>query len=144
MRALLDTLRTKRLAALGAGVILLLAAAALWGLVTPHRDDFAEAIRQRGYPASAAELDAWYLSVPPAENVALVYTNAYESLTNYDGPMTNFTSKSWLPPIGQGFSKEELSEVRAFLAGKQEALRLLYSAPASGRSRYPIDRKSVV
>jgi hypothetical protein len=138
MRELFDTLRRKPLAALGAGVVLLLVAAALWGLVTPHRDAFAEAIRKRGYPASAAELDAWYLSVPPAENAALVYTNAFESLTNSDGPMTNFNNKSWLPPIGQGFSKEELGEVRAFLAGKQEALRLFDSAPASGRSRYPI------
>jgi hypothetical protein len=138
MGALFDTLRRKHLVVLGAGVAVVVTCAALWGLLTPHQDAFAEAIRKRGYPASAAELDSWYLFVPPAENAALVYTNAFESLTNSDGPITNFTSKSWLPPIGQGLSTEELSEVRAFLDGKQAALRLLYSAPASGCSRYPI------
>ena len=138
INAFLDTLRRKPLVVLGVGVAMPLAAAVLWGLLTPHRDVFAEAIRKGGYPASAAELDAWYLSVPPAENAALVYTNAFESLTNSDGPMTNFSSKSWLPPIGQGLSAEEMADLKALLAEKQSALRLLYAAPASGRSRYPI------
>jgi hypothetical protein len=110
----------------------------LWGLRAPHRDPFVEAIHKRGYPATPAELDAWYESVPPAENAALVYTNAFGFLTNTTGPITNFTSKSWLPPIGQGLSSEEQSELKAILAESQPALRLFYLAPASGRSRYPI------
>ena len=141
MSAWIATLRRQRLAVLGAGFVFLLAAWVLSSLLAPHRDPFAEAIRKKGYPASLAELDAWYPSVPPAENVALVYTNALGMLTNSEGPITNFMSKSWLPPIGQGLSAEERSELEAILAEKQPALRLLYSAPASGRSRYPINLK---
>ena len=137
----LATVRRKRLALIGAGVGLGLVAWVLSGLLTPHRDALADAIRKRGYPASAAELDAWYLAGPPAENVALYYTNAFNSLTNLDGPITNFMSKSWLPPIGQGLSAEDRNDLQAFLADKQTALRLLRAAPASGRSRYPIHRQ---
>jgi hypothetical protein len=138
MSSWLESVRRKRLAALGAGVLLLLAAWMLWSLLAPHKDPFVEAIHKRGYPATPAELDAWYLAVPPAENVALVYTNAIAGLTNTAGPITNFTSKSWLPPIGEGLSPEERSELKAVLASNQAALSLLYAAPASGRSRYPI------
>jgi hypothetical protein len=134
----LVTVRRKRLTLLGAGLALLLGLWALSSLVVPHRDLCVEAIHKRGYPATPAEVDAWYLSVPPAENAALVYTNAFGLLTNTTGPITNFTGKSWLPPIGQGLSSEEQSELKAVLAECQPALRLFYSAPASGRSRYPI------
>jgi hypothetical protein len=138
MSSWLESVRRKRLAALGAGVLLLLATWMLWSLLAPHKDPFVEAIHKRGYPATPAELDAWYLAVPPAENVALVYTNAIAGLTNTAGPITNFTSKNWLPAIGEGLSPEERSELKAVLASNQAALSLLYAAPASGRSRYPI------
>ena len=130
--------RRKPLTALGAGVCLLLGFWVLSSLLTPHPDLVAEAIRKRGYPASATELDAWYPYVPPAENVALFYTNAFESLTNSDGPVTNFTSKGWLPPIGQGLSSDDREQARSVLAQHEAALGRLYTAPATGRSRYPI------
>lgn len=138
MNRWLELVRRKRVAALGAGVVLLLAAWIVWGLFAPHPDPFVEAVHQRGYPGSLKELDAWYLSVPPAENAALVYTNAFGLLTNSEGPITNFMGKTWLPPIGQGLSTEEKTELATVLETNQAALRLLYSAPASGRSRYPI------
>ena len=127
-----------RLTLLGAGVALLLGLWVLSSLVVPHRDLCVEAIHKRGYPVTPAELDAWYLSVPQAENAALVYTNAFGLMTNATGPITNFNSTSWLPPIGEGLSSKEQSDLRAVLAECQPALRLLYSAPASGRSRYPV------
>jgi hypothetical protein len=130
------TSRSKCLAALGAGVALLLVAWVLWSLFAPHRDLIVEAIRKKGYPVAMSELDAWYPSVPPAENAAMVYTNAFGLLTNVSGPNTRFTSP--LPPIGRGLSADEESELKDMLADNQTALRLLYSAPASGRSRYPV------
>jgi hypothetical protein len=130
--------RRHRLAALGAGVVLLLAASVVWGLFVPHADPCVEAIRKRGYPVSLAELDAWYPSVPTAENAALVYTNAFALLTNSEGPITNFMSKSWLPALGQGLSAEEKVQLTEVLKANQAGLRLLYAAPAPGRSRYPI------
>jgi hypothetical protein len=138
MSAWLDLLRRKRLAILGVAVVLLLATWMLWGLLAPHRDPFVEAIRKRGYPATLAELDAWYPSVPQAENVALAYTNALGLLTSSSGQITNFIGRNWLPAIGRGLSAEERDELKAALSENQDALRLLYSAPASGRSRYPI------
>jgi hypothetical protein len=127
-----------RLAALGVGVALLLAASMLWSLLVPHPDRLVEAIRQQGYPVSLAELDAWYPSVPAQENAALVYTNAFAGLTNSEGPITNFIGKNWLPPLGQGLLAEEKDELTEVLQANQTALRRLYSAPASGRSRYPV------
>ena len=138
MNRWLELVRRKRLAALGASLVLVLAALVLWSLFAPHPDPIVEAIRKRGYPGSLTELDAWYPSVPSAENAALVYTNAFGLLTNSEGPITNFMGKNWLPPIGQGLSGEEKSELTTVLETNQAALRLLYSAPASGRSRYPI------
>ena len=138
MSSWLETMRRRRLAALGTGVGLLLGMLVLRGLLAPDRDPFIDAIRRRGYPATLAELDAWYPYVPPAENAALVYTNAFGLLTNSTGPITNLTSGTWLPPIGQGLSPQERSELKAVLAQNQAALHLLHSAPASGRSRYPI------
>jgi hypothetical protein len=70
--------------------------------------------------------------------MALFYTNAFELLTNSSGLITNLTAKSWLPPIGQGLSEEDRNDLKALLAENEAALRLLYAAPASGRSRYPI------
>jgi hypothetical protein len=136
MSAWLEIARRKRLAALGAGVGLLLGAWVLWSLFIPHRDLIAEAIRKQGYPASLAELDAWYPSVPAAENVALVYTNAFGLLTNLAG--TNARFMSWLPPIGQSVSPEDGRDLKAMLVENEPALRLLYAVPATGRSRYPI------
>ena len=118
--------------------MLLLVALVLWGLFVPKPDPCVEAIRKRGYPVSLAELDNWYPAVPAAENAALVYTNAFALLTNSEGPITNFMGKSWLPSLGQGLSAEERSELTDVLKADEAALRLLYSAPASGRSRYPI------
>ena len=77
----MEPLRRYRLAVLGAGLLAVLAAAIAWGLFTPRRDRFVEADHQRGYPASAAELDAWYLAVPATENLALRYTNAIAGFT---------------------------------------------------------------
>jgi hypothetical protein len=138
MSAWLETARRKRLALLGLGIALVLALWVVSSLIAPHRDLFVEAVHRRGYPASALELDAWYLSVPPAENVALYYTNAFASLTNSSGPITNFMNRLWLPPIGQGLSAEDRSELKAVLAEHRASLRLLLAAPVTGRSRYPI------
>jgi hypothetical protein len=138
MSAWFETARRHRFAVMGAVVCLLLAASMGRGLLTPRRDLWVEEIHRNGYPASAAELDAWYLAVPAAQNAALVYTNAFAWLTNADGPITNFTSKNWLPSIGQGLSAEDRSTLKALLAEHQAAWRLFYTTPASDRCRYPV------
>ena len=83
-----------------------------------------------------SELDAYYPSVPPAENAALVYTNAFGLLTNLGGPTLSATNA--LPRIGQGFSADQKEQVRDLLEQNEAALRLIYSVPASWRSRYDV------
>ena len=143
MSAWLNTMRRRRLAVLGAAVGLLLGAWVLWSLLIPHRDLFVEAIRKQGYPASLAELDAYYPAVPAAENAALVYTNAFGLLTNLTGPNTPFMTL--LPPIGQGLSAEEESELRDFLSDNQAALNLLYSRllPGTAVTRLALEMGSM-
>ncbi|MGO8675782.1 MAG: hypothetical protein ACLQVX_07910 [Limisphaerales bacterium] len=121
-------------------VALALAGSIVWSLCAPHRNLEAEAIRKQGYPATLSELDAWYPAVPPSENAALVYTNAFDLLAA-SGVSSNgarFLNAS-CPGQGQRLTAEDKRELAELLATNQAALRLLRSAPASGRSRYPID-----
>lgn len=132
-------MKRNRLKALGAVVVLALGSSLVWSLCIPHRDQRLEAIRTKGYPVTLAELDAWYPAVAPAENVALVYTNAFALLSGGAArPYPNFLDASW-PLRGQPMTADEKRELAELLAAKQDALRLLYSAPETGRSRYPID-----
>lgn len=133
-------LKRNRLKVLGAVVVLALGSSMVWTLCIPHRDLRLEAIRKKGYPVTLAELDAWYPAVAPAENAALVYTKAFALLAGGStaSPYTNYLNLSW-PPRGRALTVDEKRELAELLAAKQDALRLLHSAPATGRSRYPID-----
>ncbi len=123
----------------GTALGLLLVAALVWLLLITRRDPLGAMLRQRGYPTSLAEANAWYPAVPDAENAALVYTNAFAHLTNSTATVTNFLLRNWLPPLGEGFTTQEKAELASVLEANAEALRLLHSVPASARSRYPID-----
>jgi len=120
-------------------VVLAVAGTTVWFLVVPCPDPLPKVLRQRGYPTTLAELDAWYPAVPAAENAALIYTNAFAHLTNSARTVTNFFARFWLPSIGQGFTAEEKAELACVFEANREALRLLHSVAASARSRYPID-----
>jgi hypothetical protein len=135
-----EVLKRNRLKGLGAVVVLLLGGSLVWSLCVPHTDVRVEAIRKKGYPVTLAELDAWYPAVPPAENAALVYTNAFALLAADSGLNTgaSFMASTW-PLRGQGLTAEDKRGLAELLATNQAALGLLYAAPASGRSRYPID-----
>jgi len=120
--------------------VLALGGSLVWSLCAPYRDSAVEAIRKQGYPATLSELDAWYPAVPASENAALVYTNAFALLAG-SGISSNgarFLNASF-PGPGQRLAAEDKRELAELLAANQAALRLLYSAPASGCSRYPVD-----
>jgi hypothetical protein len=129
-----------------ATVVLLLVGFVLWNYFSPRSDPRIEAIRKAGYPVTLAELDAWYLAVPDAENAALVYTNAFAQLApkgDDDGTpsLGSRLDDISLPARGQVLSNEDKTEISSLLATYRAALRLLYSAQALDRSRYPIDLK---
>jgi hypothetical protein len=136
MSAWLEMVWRKRLVVLGIGVALLLGIWVISNLLVPHRDPLIEAIRQRGCPVAMSELDAYYPAVLAGENPAWVYYTAFTLLTNLNGPNTR--SVSALPAIGLGLSPDEEDQLKEILEDNREALRLLYSAPASGRSRYNV------
>lgn len=133
------TARTHRLTVAGAVPALVVAATLVWLLAAPRPNRLSRVLRQRGYPATLAELDAWYPAVPAAQNAALVYTNAFAQLTNSAGTVTNFFAWQWLPAIGRGFTADERAELAGVFEANRETLRLLHSVPASARSRYPIN-----
>ena len=74
-----------------------------------------DAIRQAGDPVTLAELDAWYVKPPPAENGATLYADAFTALASVEA-----TSPS-------------------FLAENQKTLELLRVAASWKTCRYPID-----
>lgn len=74
-----------------------------------------DAISQAGYPVTLAELNAWYVEPPAAENAAPLYAEAFAALAPVDA-----TSPS-------------------FLAQNQKALELLHQAASRKKCRYPID-----
>jgi hypothetical protein len=115
---------------------LLLGIWVLASLCVPHRDLAAEAIRKQGFPLAMSEVDAYYPSVPAAENAAVIYSNAFAWLTNV--PAANGPVLSALPPIGQRLSPDEVSELKVILEENVAALRLLHSVPACARSRYNV------
>jgi hypothetical protein len=132
----LQALRRKRLVLLGAAVALLLAASMVSSLLRSHGDGIFDAIRKQGYPVAMSELDAYYPSVPGVQNAALVYTNAFGLLTNLGGSTLSTTNA--LPRIGQRLSAEQKGQVLDLLEENEGALLLIYSVPASWRSRYDV------
>jgi hypothetical protein len=74
-----------------------------------------DAIREADYPVTLAELDAWYVETPPAENGVLLSTNAFAALASVEA-----TSPS-------------------YLAQNQKTLELLHVAASWKTCRYPID-----
>jgi hypothetical protein len=121
---------------------LLLLGVVAWNLFLPHSDPALDAIRRQGLPVTLAELNAWYAPIPPAENTALIYSEAFTlPLFNNSssGSVAPALDNATLPTRGHHFTPENKKDLTVFLEHNQEVLRLLYSVPASGRSRYPID-----
>jgi len=118
--------------------LLLLGGFIAWNLATPDQDARVLAIRQKGYPTSLRELDAWYTHIPDSQNVALILTNAFSqpALTN---AFTVVGDTNWVPARGHLIDKDRGAELSAVLTTNQTLLDLLHSATALTNSRYPID-----
>jgi len=122
------------------GLLLLLAV--VWNLVIPHPDPGVEALRRQGLPVTLPELNAWYAPVPPAENAAMICSEAFAQASfnnTTSGAAEPALDTAALPARGCKFAPENKKELIALLAKNQEELRLLYSVPAGRRSRYPVD-----
>jgi hypothetical protein len=118
--------------------LLLLGGFISWNLAIPEQDARVLAIRQKGYPSSLGELDAWYVHIPDSQNAALILTNAFSqpALTN---AFTVVGDTNWVPARGHLIDKDRGAELSAVLTTNQTLLALFHSATALTNSRYPID-----
>jgi len=122
----------------GLAFLLLLGGFISWNLAIPEQDARVLAIRQKGYPSSLGELDAWYVHIPDSQNAALILTNAFSqpALTN---AFTVVGDTNWVPARGHLIDKDRGAELSAVLTTNQTLLALFHSATALTNSRYPID-----
>jgi hypothetical protein len=95
------------------------------------------AIRAAGRPASAAELDAWYKTVPASSNRALM---VLEAMRNYVEPVKSKHRKLVDSPNADlDLSPGALDALASYLATNQPAIALLHQAASLPDSRYPMD-----
>ncbi len=122
-------------------VLVLLGGFILWNLAVPEDDARVRAIREKGYPSSLAELDAWYEHVPESRNAASVMIKALAQpgLASSFNLNTALDEKSWAPTRRELFNENSKAEVSAVLSTNQALLNLLHSVIGLTNSRYPID-----
>jgi hypothetical protein len=143
VKRLFQILRKHRVGVALGAVFLALGGFMVWGVFAPRTDRRLEAIRKSGYPVTEADLEAWYPSVPDAENAALIYAQAFaqpgfSNLAPLEAWYERYSAKGWLPPRGQVLSEETKGEMQELLATNATTLDLLYSARTRPRSRYPV------
>ncbi len=125
---------------LGLGLLLVVAVIVWRTSLASKIDARLKAIRADGFPASAAELDQWYTTVPEKENAALIYLQATDVMAprdsteeaDFNGQLRRLPRSAPLPP-------ELKSRLAEKVAAQRAALELLHQAAALAGSRYPID-----
>ena len=119
-----------------AALLLLIAAIAIWrNSLTSANSKRLRAIAARGEPASLAELDNFYKSVPDSNNAALLWLAGAAALTNDLGNIAgNLTMRRGVP-----LNEDQLGGAAEALAANNEALTLLHKAAKLTQSRYPIN-----
>lgn len=96
--------------------------------------------KAKGEPTTWEEHDRWYASVPDAENMALVYTQAFAQLELRAGPKEiRDWSKVPLPRRADESLSEPLTNLQQIVASNSNALSLTHRAARLSQSRYPID-----
>jgi hypothetical protein len=123
-----------------------------------------DAIHRAGFPATCAELNAWYIQPPAGENAADVYEQAfahYNLWTNegasFSAPVdANDRTKFVAPPMRKrdllpivGIAKlpphhgpvtvEQQKLIAEYLSDNAESLKLLHQAASMKSCRYPAD-----
>jgi hypothetical protein len=102
-----------------------------------------DAIRAEGYPATCAELDAWYIIPESAENAADIFIDSFSRYEKWEGE----EKRKLLPVVGQAklplrtepLSEETKALITEYLSDNQQALELLHKGAAIEHSRYPVD-----
>jgi len=102
-----------------------------------------DAISAAGYPATCAELDAWYTIPESAENAADTFIDSFSHYNKWEEE----EERKLLPIIGlaqlplrtEPLTEETKALVTRYIADNQQALELLHKGAAIEHSRYPVD-----
>jgi hypothetical protein len=102
-----------------------------------------DAIRADGYPATCAELDAWYTIPESAENAAEVFIDSFSHRVWWEDEekrkLLPVVSLGQLPLRTEPLTEETKALVTQYLADNRQALELLHKGAAIEHSRYPVD-----
>lgn len=100
------------------------------------------ALREAGLPTSAEELEAWFPDVPPDENAAKVYEQAFDAgkpVQRAEGAEKDLWQALWNMPPCERFPASIEQQVAAYLDANAARLRLLHEAKTLPRSRHPLN-----
>ncbi len=160
---------------IGAFIFLIVSTVLLWFLMLNSLDAQLKAelqkVRDKGYPATLEELDAWYPEVTDGENAADIYKKAFVELvdievcdfsslgsekeegTNAVGMAQQFKPRGKMgdkipicgmfsvPAPGDPLSDEVKRISRFYLDANAEAIAIIKQASKVGRCRFPVDLK---
>jgi len=100
-----------------------------------------KSIRKAGYPVTLVELNRWYPEVPPDENAAIIYTNAFAHFVqgNTNSSALPLFGRGKLPLRNAGLSAEMKLAIEDLLAKNRETLGLLHEGAHRKKCRYPVD-----
>jgi hypothetical protein len=102
-----------------------------------------DAIRAAGYPATCAELDAWYKIPESAENAAEVFIDSFSHYNKWEEDQKRkllpIVGAAELPLRTEPLTEETKALITQYLADNRQALELLHKGAAIEHSRYPID-----
>lgn len=98
------------------------------------------AIRAQGFPASAAELDAWYPEPPVQDNAALVFNTAFGQIIGIPPSTPWFDSQSSSNILSRTnpIPAAARTELAALVSSNQASLKLLHDGARLPASRYPV------
>jgi len=102
-----------------------------------------DAIRADGYPATCAEMDAWYTIPESAENAADTFIDSFSHYNKWEDDQ----KRKLLPIVGQAelplrtepLTEETKALITQYLTDNQQALERLHKGAAIEHSRYPVD-----
>jgi hypothetical protein len=101
-----------------------------------------EAIRAAGYPATCAELDAWYTIPYDAENAAYTILDALECFKGWDKTELEslpLVGRAELPARMEPLPDETKALIAEYIADNNEALDLFQAGAKIEHCRYPVD-----
>ena len=127
-----------RIILIGAGIVLV--SFCLWRALQAHDiHSRLQAIRAAGYPATLAELDAYYPAVPAAENAAMALAPAFAALRNDPDAHSNEFIELIRSSRYSSLAPEKKQLVDRCLEINSHTLAVMAKAIRLPHARYPVD-----